>query len=181
MEYPVDCNGSSNSEGLKHPLPRSSSGSLGMDPRYPASRGSEIDSLQTTNPSCYESVKYPPSKSYPNLVGSIPNAPSNPDASSAEIGVYSNSSAFLEGPESNMCFEPEAMDSYSAAPPATSFNTWLPEWPSSSGSPQTTHSALDTYNTDFEQWQSLVAPWPGPGAGCSTRQVRCGIVSFHVK
>src|SRR5436190_20363529 len=117
MEYPTDYNGSSNSEVPKHPLPGSSNGPLGMDPRCLASRGSEIDSLRTTNPSCYGSVKYLPSKSCPSLVGSIPNASSNPDASSIEIGAYSNSSTFLEGPDSDMCFVPEAMDAYSTAPP----------------------------------------------------------------
>src|SRR5438067_59630 len=139
MEYSADYNSSSNSEGRKHPSLRSSSGSLGMDQRYP----------------------FPQSKSCPSLAGAIPNASSNPDASSIEIGGYSNSPTILEGSDSNICFEPEAMDSYNTAPPAADFNTWLPDWTSLSGSPHTTSSALDTYNTNFEQWQSLVVPWPG--------------------
>jgi hypothetical protein len=148
-----------------------------MDPRYPASHAAEIDSLRPTSTTCYGSAttKYFPSRSYPSANGFSTNVLSNANASSIGIGDYANTPTFLEEPDGNMCFEPEAIDPFCTAPNVTDFNQLLSEWPPLNNSLHATSSEHDNYTTDFAAWPASGVPWPGTSAECSVREVRPGL------
>jgi hypothetical protein len=178
MDYPTSSNDPPDYEGFRNPSPRSSTGPVIVGPRYPASHGTEIDSLRPTSTICYESpTKYLPSRSYPSANGFNTNISSNPNASSIEMGDYTNAPTFLEEPDGNICFEPEAIDAYYTASGVTDFNQLLPEWPPLNNSVHATSSAHDNYSTNFAAWPASEVPWHGTSAECSVREVRAGASS----
>lgn len=145
-----------------------------MDPRYPESHATEIDSLRPTNTiSSYGSAtKYLPSRSYPSANGFNTNVSSNSNASSMEVGDYTNAPAFLEEPDGNMCFEPETIDPFCTAPNVADFIPLLPGWPPLINSLHAPNSLHDNYTTDFPTWPASTLPWPGTSSECSVREVR---------
>jgi len=175
MNYPAGSNESSDYEGFRNPSSRSSTGPVVMDPRYPASHATEIDSLRPTSITCYGSAaKYLPPRSYPSANGFSTNVLSNSNASSIGMGDYANTSTFLEEPNGNMCFEPEAIDPFCTAPNVADFNQPLPEWLPLNNSLHATSSVHDNYTTNFATWPASGVPWPGTSAECSVKEVLTG-------
>jgi hypothetical protein len=158
MEHLAPSNASSSYEGFKNPLSRSISEPVGLEQRYPSSRNTETDSLSIPNTLIYGStVRYPPSKSSQSVNEFNTNISPNP----INTRAYPETPTFLDESNSNMCFEPESMDSYLTE---TDFNPILSEWPPSNNSGHDAGSALDTYPNNHGSWQGFMAQWPGTSA-----------------
>jgi hypothetical protein len=173
MDYPAGSNDSSDYEGFRNPPLRSNTTPVVVGPRYPASHVNGIDSLRPASTICYGSAtKYLPSRSYPSANAFNTNASTDPNASSIEIGDYTNAPTFMVEPDGDMCFEPEAVDAYYTTSNMTDFNQLPHEWPSLNDSIHATGSLNNNYSTNFAAWPTPVVPWFRTSGESSVREVR---------
>jgi hypothetical protein len=170
MDYHAGSNESSDYEGFRNPSSKNSTGPVVIDPRYPASHSTEINSLRPSSTISFGSRPFPSANEFNT------NVSSNTNASSIGIGNYTNTPTFLEESDSDMCFESETIAPFSTATNVTDFDHLLHGWPPLANSLHATSSGHDNYSTDFAPWPASAVPWPGTSAEGSVGEVRDGFL-----
>jgi hypothetical protein len=174
MNHPADSSESSDYEGIRNPSSRSSTGPVVLNPRYTTSHATDMNPLRSSNTTSYgTATRYPRSRSSPIANGFSTNGSSNPGASNTVIGDCIVPT-FLNEPDSDLCFEPEAIDPFYMTPNLGDFNPLIPNWSPLHPSLQATSSVHDNYSTDVTTWTTSAIPWHETSAECSVKGVSAG-------